>query len=63
MLEDEKHALHKIRTFTGWYTHGLRNGKSLRQKIQSLGSIDQFLSQVERFFESLMAEPELAPAG
>jgi nifR3 family TIM-barrel protein len=58
--EDGMHALHKIRTFTGWYTHGLRNGKALRQKIQSLDSIEAFLDEVDGFFETLMAEPEPA---
>ena len=59
--EEEKHALHKIRTFTGWYTHGLRNGKTLRQKIHSLESIARFDEEIERFFDALTAEPE--PAG
>src|SRR5437762_6346458 len=27
--EDEDFALHKIRTFTGWYTHGFPNGRAL----------------------------------
>jgi nifR3 family TIM-barrel protein len=58
--EDAIHALHKIRTFTGWYTHGLRNGKALRQKIQSMDSIEAFLEEIDRFFETLMAEPEPA---
>ena len=31
--DDPKYVLHKIRTFTGWYTHGLPNGRLLRQKI------------------------------
>ncbi|HEY3174200.1 MAG TPA: tRNA dihydrouridine synthase DusB [Candidatus Polarisedimenticolia bacterium] len=58
--EDGKQALHKIRTFTGWYTHGLRNGRALRQKIHSLGSIPEFFEEIERFFDALMAEPEPA---
>lgn len=60
--EDGKQALHKIRTFTGWYTHGLRNGRNLRQKIHSLATIDAFLDEIEKFFESLMAEAEPEPA-
>ncbi len=31
--EPSKYALHKLRKFTGWYTHGLPNGKRLRQAI------------------------------
>ncbi len=49
--EAEKQALHKIRTFTGWYTHGLPGGRSLRQKISSLRSPVDFVEAVERFFE------------
>ena len=60
--EDEKFALHKIRTFTGWYTHGLKNGKALRQKIHGLTSVDAFLEELERFFDASKAEPEPAPA-
>ena len=51
--EDQKSAFHKIRKFTGWYTTGLRNGKALRQKIQSLDSIEAFIAELERFFDSL----------
>jgi tRNA-dihydrouridine synthase B len=50
--EEERFALHKIRTFTGWYTHGLPNGKHLRQKISSLPTVDAFLNEVETFFDT-----------
>jgi nifR3 family TIM-barrel protein len=50
--EDERFALHKIRTFTGWYTHGLPNGKHLRQRISALATVDAFLSEVEAFFDA-----------
>jgi len=50
--EEERFALHKIRTFTGWYTHGLPNGRHLRQKISSLPTVDAFLEEVESFFDS-----------
>jgi tRNA-dihydrouridine synthase len=50
--EEERFALHKIRTFTGWYTHGLPNGKHLRQRISSLATVDAFLSEVEAFFDA-----------
>jgi nifR3 family TIM-barrel protein len=52
--EPEKHALHKIRTFTGWYTRGLPGGRILRQKINSLKSLDDFFEAVERFFSDEM---------
>jgi tRNA-dihydrouridine synthase len=48
---DVKFALHKLRTFTGWYTHGLPGGKHLRMQINSLSTPESFVSAVERFFE------------
>ena len=42
----------KLRTFTGWYTHGVPNGTELRRRISSLPSPAAFLSAVEEFFES-----------
>jgi len=46
-------ALHKIRTFTGWYTHGLPGGRLLRQRISSLRSPEEFLDAVASFFDEL----------
>ena len=48
--EEPKHALHKLRTFTGWYTHGLPGGKQLRARINSLHTADAFLEAIEEFF-------------
>ena len=48
--ENPKTALHKLRTFTGWYTHGLPGGRQLRMKINSLHSPAAFLESVEQFF-------------
>ena len=48
--EPSKFALHKLRKFTGWYTHGLPNGKRLRQQIQQLEDVESFLEAVETFF-------------
>jgi nifR3 family TIM-barrel protein len=42
--------LSKLRTFTGWYTHGLPNGGELRRRIASLESPQAFLDAVEEFF-------------
>jgi nifR3 family TIM-barrel protein len=53
--EEERAALHKIRTFTGWYTHGLPNGRALRQRINGLGSTSEFLDAVGEFFQVLLA--------
>ncbi|HZE88291.1 MAG TPA: tRNA dihydrouridine synthase DusB [Verrucomicrobiae bacterium] len=62
--EEEKHALHRIRTFTGWYTHGLPNGRSLRQTISSLREISSFIDAIEEFFaRELALSEERAPVG
>ncbi len=53
--EEERFALHKIRTFTGWYTHGLPDGRSLRQRINSLTSVSEFIDAIEGFFRVLLA--------
>ena len=53
--EEERFALHKIRTFTGWYTHGLPNGRVLRQQINSIVSVSQFIDAIEGFFRVLVA--------
>jgi tRNA-dihydrouridine synthase len=51
---DAKFALHKLRTFTGWYTHGLPGGKRLRARINELHTPDDFFQAVERFFEQAL---------
>ncbi len=48
--DDPKFALHKLRTFTGWYTYGLPGGKALRGKINSLHAPAEFIAAVEEFF-------------
>ena len=48
--EEPVFALHKLRTFTGWYTHGLADGKALRTQISLPTSPQAFLEVVERFF-------------
>jgi len=53
--ETSKFALHKLRKFTGWYTHGVPHGRELRQRIQSLPDVPTFLAAVEEFFASLDA--------
>jgi tRNA-dihydrouridine synthase B len=49
--EEPVFALHKLRTFTGWYTHGLPDGKRLRARIGELESPEAFLEAVDAFFE------------
>ena len=53
--EEEAAALHKIRTFTGWYTHGLPNGRLLRQRINSLQSVARFVDAIDEFFGQVLA--------
>ena len=48
--EEPVFALHKLRTFTGWYTHGLPDGKHLRARIGDLDTVESFMAAVESFF-------------
>jgi tRNA-dihydrouridine synthase B len=54
--ETGKYALHKLRKFTGWYTHGLPNGRRLRQSIQQIPDVPAFLAVVESFFVEMLVE-------
>jgi len=49
--EEGTFALHKLRTFMGWYTHGLPGGRQLRMSIGALHTPAAFIEAVERFFE------------
>lgn len=54
--EPSTYALHKLRKFTGWYTHGLPHGRQLRQAINQLPDVPSFLAAVEQFFDGLPLE-------
>ncbi len=54
--EPERYALHKLRKFTGWYTHGLPHGRKLRKQINQLPDVETFLEAVEHFFEQILVE-------
>jgi tRNA-dihydrouridine synthase B len=57
--EEGTFALHKLRKFTGWYTHGLPNGRRLRQEINQLPDVASFLATVEAFLADLaLDEPQ-----
>ena len=58
--EESRFALHKLRKFTGWYTHGLPHGRQLRHRINSLPDVPTFLAAVEEFFEELLARERAA---
>jgi nifR3 family TIM-barrel protein len=49
--DDPRFVLHKLRTFTGWYTHGLTGGKRVRARIGALASLPDFVREIEGFFE------------
>ncbi|HEX4823569.1 MAG TPA: tRNA dihydrouridine synthase DusB [Candidatus Polarisedimenticolaceae bacterium] len=49
--EEPAFAVHKLRTFTGWYTHGLPDGKHLRARIGELTTPEAFLEAVGAFFD------------
>jgi tRNA-dihydrouridine synthase len=54
--EPSAFALHKLRKFTGWYTHGLPNGRRLRQEINQLPDVPSFLATVETFLDALLLD-------
>jgi tRNA-dihydrouridine synthase B len=54
--ENSLFALHKLRKFTGWYTHGLPNGRKLRQAINQLPDVPTFMATVEEFLGGLLVE-------
>jgi tRNA-dihydrouridine synthase B len=54
--EPSTYALHKLRKFTGWYTHGLPNGRRLRQDINQIPDVESFLTTVEAFFDEIDIE-------
>lgn len=52
-LEEPTVALHKLRSFTKWYSHGLPHGQRLRRRISSLAAPDDFLTAIEQHFDDL----------
>lgn len=48
--EDERTALHKLRKFTGWYTHGLPEGRLLRRRLSELRSAQEVMDAVRQYF-------------
>ena len=54
--DPSKLALHKLRKFTGWYTHGLPRGRKLRQQINQLPDVETFFHAIETFFEELLVD-------
>ena len=48
--EDERTALHKLRKFTGWYSHGLPDGRKLRRQLSEVASAEELVGAVEEYF-------------
>jgi len=59
---EPREVLHKLRTMTGWYTHGLPNGRALRIQISGLSTPADFRRAVEDFFAASSEEPVAATA-
>jgi tRNA-dihydrouridine synthase B len=60
--DPEREAMHKLRKFTGWYSHGLPSGRDLRRRINDLPDVESFLAAVEGFFDTIEAEAAEAEA-
>ena len=58
MVAEPRAALHKLRTMTGWYTHGLENGRALRVRISGLETPAAFREAVQQFFDQPGVRPE-----
>jgi tRNA-dihydrouridine synthase len=54
--DERGEALHKLRRFTGWYSHGLPGGQALRRQINDLPDPESFLAAVEAFFDQRALE-------
>lgn len=58
---DERTALHKLKAFTGWYTHSVPEGRRLRRRLNELASAAALLEAVEEFFASVPAVGSPSP--
>ncbi len=55
--DDDKLALHKARTFTHWYSHGLPGGLALRRQLGTATSAEMIVEAVRAHFAGLEASP------
>ncbi|MEE8525671.1 MAG: tRNA dihydrouridine synthase DusB, partial [Thermoanaerobaculia bacterium] len=51
--EERGLALHKLRTFTSWDSHGIPRGVELRRRIQQLPTPESFLQAIEEHIDSV----------
>jgi tRNA-dihydrouridine synthase B len=56
--EEPKAALHKVRSFTQWYSHGLPEGTALRRRIGGVEDAEGFVRLIEG-----VGEPDPAATG
>lgn len=59
--EDEKNAMHKMRTFAGWYSRGVPGGAELRRRINHIRDPGSFIQAVESTLQG--GELDLDPRG
>ncbi len=58
---DRRFVLHKIRTFTGWYSKGIRGGAALRRRLSHVSDPTAFLEEIREFFHRLQASHDQKP--
>ncbi len=51
--EEPRAALHKMRTFTHWYSHGLPKGQHMRRQIQGQEDPESLLVMVQNHFDTV----------
>lgn len=62
--DDPKHALHKLRTFTNWYSRGWPGGQDLRRRIGPAGEDTRVLYElVAAYFDELIGDEADHEAG
>ena len=52
----ERAAMHKMRTFTGWYSHGIPKGQTMRRQIHGLDDPESLFGMVESHFAMVIDE-------
>ncbi len=58
--EEPSAAMHKLRTFAGWYAHGIPHGRVLRRMIGTLREPQQFIDSFEAHFDSILTNQSIA---
>jgi tRNA-dihydrouridine synthase B len=53
--ENDRVALHKLRKFVGWYSHGLPEGRLLRRQLSELATASDVMGAVENYFSAKVA--------